>query len=539
MYILGINGGVRLGYRDASAVLTYNGKVVAAMEEERLNRIKSSPHQLPELAIRQVLEIAGISIKDVGIVATHGSTWGDQYDTVLKNFFQANFAHVPQLMRFHHHDCHAAGTFFSSGYEEALVFTFDNSGDGIGTQVALAKGTTLTTLERIDRPNSLGMFYGMVTQYCGFVRDSDEYKLMGLAPYGIADIDLSDILKVDENGFELNTDYIQKIEPGQPQPSIQQAIYSEKLTDTFGARRLPHQEYTQFYKNFAASAQAQTQLAMTSLVRKYIAQTGVKKICISGGVGLNCAANKIILEMPEVEDLFVQPASGDAGISQGAAYLANISQGILPEKISDVYWGKSYTDEEIRVYIEKLGVKAVHVEDIAEKAAELVAAGKVIGWFQGRMEFGPRALGNRSILANPLLEDVQSRVNQKIKFREGFRPFCPSILEEDFELYFEGKQKIAPYMTINYGAKPGVADLLPGVIHINHTARIQTVNEQQNPLYYQYLQHLKSITGHGVSLNTSFNVNHQPIVENPVQAISTFYGCGLDALIIGSYLLEK
>lgn len=539
MYILGINGGVRLGYRDASAVLTLNGKVVAAVEEERLNRIKSSPHQLPELAIRQVLEIAGISIKDVAIVATHGSTWGGQYGEVLKNFFQTNFAHKPLLMRFHHHDCHAAGAYFSSGFDEALIFTFDNSGDGIGTQVGLARGKEIDVLERIARPNSLGMFYGLVTQYCGFVRDSDEYKLMGLAPFGTAGIDLSDILMVNEDGFKLNLDYIQKIEDGHPQPSIQQAIYSKKLIKKFGNRRLPHQEYTQFYEDFAASAQSQVELAITNLVRKYIRKTGVKKICISGGVGLNCAANKAILEMTEVESLFVQPAAGDAGISQGAAYLANLSQAILPEKISDVYWGKSYSNEEIYADIEKLGLKATKIDNPAKNAAKLVSEGKVVGWFQGRMEFGPRALGNRSILANPLLKNIQSIVNQKIKFREGFRPFCPSLLEDDFDFYFEGKQKIAPYMTVNYKTQSDMKNLLPGVIHVNHTARIQTVSEQSNSLFHEYLQELKKLTGHGVTLNTSFNVNHQPIVENPVQAISTFYGSGLEALVIGEYLLSK
>lgn len=539
MYILGINGGVRLGYRDASAVLTYNGKIIAAVEEERLNRIKSSPHQLPELAIRQVLEIAKITIQDVVLVATHGSTWGEQYEEVLKNFFQTNFGYSPAIKRFHHHDCHAAGSYFSSGFKEALVFTFDNSGDGVGTQVTLAKGNQLKVLERKERPNSLGIFYAMVTQYCGFVRDSDEYKLMGLAPYGNPNIDLSDILKVDEDGFELNLEYIQKIVPGQPQPSIQQAIYSEKLIEKFGKRRLPQEEYTQFYKDFAASAQHQVEQAMMSLIRKYIIKTGIKNICISGGVGLNCAANKKIMEMSVVEALFVQPASGDAGISQGAAYLANLSQDINPEKIQDVYWGRAYSDEDILESLQKLGVKYQKINDPAKIAADLVAEGKVIAWFQGKMEFGPRALGNRSILANPLLKDIQSKVNQKIKFREGFRPFCPSILEEEFDQYFEGKQKIAPYMTINYSAKSGVEDILLGVIHINQTARIQTVNKNQNPLYFQYLQNLKQLIGHGVSLNTSFNVNHQPIVEHPIQAIYTFYGSGLDALIIGDYLLEK
>ncbi len=539
MYILGINGGVRLGYRDASAVLVKDGVVVAAVEEERLNRIKSSPHQLPELAIHQVLKIAGISIREVETVATHGSTWGVQYEEVLKNFFETNFGYSPEIKRFHHHDCHAAGTFFSSGYDKALIFTFDNSGDGVGTQIAIGDGMNIEVLERIPRPNSLGMFYGMVTQFCGFVRDSDEYKLMGLAAYGKPEVDLSDVLEINENGFTLNLDYIQKIEPGQPQPSVQQAIYSEKLTEKFDPARLRDTEFNEFYKNFAASAQNQLEKAMVAIIRKYISQTGIKKVCISGGVGLNCAANKTIISMPEVEALFVQPASGDAGISQGAAYLAGIEKEIKPKFVHNVYWGKSYSDEEILSVAQKLGVHITHIEDPALTAAKLVAEGKIVAWFQGRMEFGPRALGNRSILGNPAIKNIKSIINQKIKFREGFRPFCPSLLEEDFELYFEGKQKIAPYMTINYAVKEHVKEILPGAVHVDNTARIQTVNKMQNPLYHEYLQHLKKLTGHGVSINTSFNVSHQPIVENPVQAISTFYGCGLDALVIGKYLLLK
>lgn len=539
MYILGINGGVRLGYRDASAVLLKDGVVIAAVEEERLNRIKASPHQLPQLAIQYVLNQAGVSIQDVSCVATHGSTWGDQYEEVLKGCFISNFGFAPEIRRYHHHDCHAAGSFYSSGFEEALVLTIDNSGDGVGTQVAVARGSEIQVLKRIARPNSLGIFYGMVTQYCGFVRDSDEYKLMGLAPYGEPNIDLSDVLRVDKDGFEFNTDYIQEIVSGQPQPSIQQPIYSQKLIDTFGSARLPKSEISQFYKNFAASAQKQLELAITNLVRKYILETGIRQVCIAGGVGLNCVANKVVMAMPEVEGLFVQPASGDAGISQGAAYLASVDLGVQPQPIADVYWGKAYSSEDILSAIQKIGVQAQRVDNPAVVAAELVAKGQVVGWFQGRMEFGPRALGNRSILANPAVKNIQSIVNQKIKFREGFRPFCPSILEEDFDLYFEGKQKIAPYMTINYEVKEGVKDILPGAVHVDNTARIQTVRASQNSLYYAYLSELKNLTGHGMSLNTSFNVSHQPIVESPLQAISTFYGCGLDALVIGNYLLVK
>lgn len=539
MYVLGINGGVRLGYRDASAVLMKDGEIIIALEEERFNRIKSSPHQLPELSIRKVLEYANINIQDIDVVATHGSTWGDDYENVLFNYFVCNFGYCPPVKRYHHHDCHAAGAFYASGYEEALIFTWDNSGDGIGTQIAIGRHHTIQVIERISRPNSLGMFYGMMTQYCGFVRDSDEYKLMGLAPYGQANIDLSKILHVHSDGFDLNTDFIQKIIPGHPQPSIQQPIYSEHLIELLGPKRLAHQDYSQYYKNVASSTQFILEEAMKSIVSKYVKITGINKICIAGGVGLNCAANKALLELDEVEALFVQPASGDAGISQGAAYLASIENGILPQTHNNIYWGTEYSNEEFEILANKLNVKYQKINEPASLAADMVAQGKVIGWFQGRMEFGPRALGNRSILADPTRRDIQSIVNQKIKFREGFRPFCPSLLESEFDKYFMGKQKEAPYMTINYSSKQNVRDELPGVIHVNDTARIQTVRQNQNPLYFKYLNNLKDLTGHGVSLNTSFNINYQPIVENPLQAISTFYGSGLDALILGDFLLLK
>jgi len=540
MYVLGINSGVRIGYRDASAVLLYNGQIVAAVEEERLNRIKASPAELPEKAIAYVLKAAGITIRDVSCVATHGSTWGDQYESVLKNFLKTNFGHAPQLNRFHHHDCHAAGTFYASGFSEALVLTIDNSGDGIGTQIAVGRNGRLEVLERIPRPNSLGMFYGMITQYCGFVRDSDEYKLMGLVPYGQPVVDLSDVLRISDGMFELNTDYIQPIEPGQPQPTVQQAIYSEKLEHLLGkGRRLAHEPVSGFYMDVAASAQRMLEEAVTGILRKYIRATGISDVCLAGGVALNCAANKKVMNMPEVTGLFVQPAAGDAGISQGAAYLSSVQAGILPQAMPHTYWGPAFSNDEIRTALEQIGVRYEHINDPAACAAQLVSEGQVIAWMQGHMEFGPRALGNRSILADPAKEDIKSIVNRKIKFRESFRPFCPSVLEQDVALYFTGKQKVAPYMTVNYGTTEYADRYIPGVVHVDKTSRIQTVSSIQNPLYTAYLEQLRRLSGHGVSLNTSFNVNHQPIVNTPYEAVATLYSCGLDALVIGNYLVRK
>jgi carbamoyltransferase len=539
MYILGINGGVRIGYRDASAVLLQDGQIVAAIEEERLNRTKGSPSQLPEMAIHQVLKIAGISMQDVAVVATHGSTWGEQYLAVLKNFLKTNFGHAPDIMRFHHHDCHAAGAFFASGFENAAILTVDNSGDGISTQISKGTASGIEVVGRWERPNSLGLFYGMMTQFCGFTRDSDEYKLMGLAPYGKANIDLQSILNISNSDYELNTDFIQSILPGQPQPTVQQAIYNEKLEQLLGPRRFEQQPMTEHYLNIAASAQKHLEVALVMLVKKAIRLTGQKKVCLSGGVALNCAANKVLMNLPEVEALYIQPAGGDAGISQGAAYLASLEKGIKPKAMPHTYWGTAFSNDELRIALNNTGVAFRVISDPAETAARLVANGKVIGWMQGAMEFGPRALGSRSILANPAAQDIKSLVNQKIKFRESFRPFCPSVLEEDAALYFQGKQAVAPYMTINYDCTAKAQKEIPGVVHVDQTARIQTVDSATHPLYRKYLEQLKEYTGHGVSLNTSFNVNRQPIVHNPYEAIGTFFSSGLDALVMGEFVVEK
>lgn len=539
MYILGINGGVRIGYRDASAVLLHNGQIVAAAEEERFNRIKASPSQLPELSVRFVLQQADITMKDVTAVATHGSTWGHDYETVLKNYLLTNFGHAPEIMRFHHHDCHAAGAYFASGFEEAVILSIDNSGDGISTQIAHGKAENIDIIERIARPNSLGLFYGMITQFCGFQRDSDEYKLMGLAPYGKPDIDLSDILRIDGPHYLLSHEYLQPIVPGQPQPSLQQAIYSDKLTHKLGHRRLPGSPMQQHYMDIAASAQKLLEEVICNMVREAVLLTGVRKVCLAGGVALNCAANKAILEMPEVEELFVQPAAGDAGISQGAAYLACLEKGVRPQAIPHSYWGQSFSEDEIRKAFLQTGVTYKEVAHPAETAAALVARGKVVAWHQGRFEFGPRALGNRSILANPAIPDIKHLVNHKIKFRESFRPFCPSVLEEDASTFFEGKCHNAHYMTINFAAKDLAKKQLNGIVHVDGTSRIQTVSPTTNPLFHAYLASLKQHTGYGVSINTSFNVNQQPIVNTPLEAIATLYGCGIDVMIIGPYLAEK
>ncbi len=572
--ILGINGGVRPGYQDIAAVLMRDGKVLAAIEEERLTRVKHLAGQLPILSVKEVLKIAGIEMKDVSVIAFHGSTWQASIEDILKNHFENNFGYCPPVKRYHHHDCHEASAFYASGFEEALIITIDGSGDGVSTQIAVGKiegssenssavslafgegggeankkaifrtaRTNIKLLHREHRPQSLGMYYSMFTQLCGFTRDADEYKLMGLAAYGDASkFNLDDVLKLTENGYQFNEQYMVNIPAGQPSPSRHEMLFNEKLLEKTGLKRRHEKTITQLYKDLAAAAQRQLEKALVQLVKKYIHETGIRKVCLAGGVALNCLANQKIEMLDEVEELFIQPAANDAGISLGAAYLASIEAGVTHfEKQTHTFFGNEFSNDEIAETLERCNLKfqKLKQEQLIQQAAQSLANNKVIGWFQGRMEFGPRALGNRSILANPAAPDIQQTVNHKIKFREGFRPFGASVLEEDFHKYFEAKCDDAPYMTKVFNVKKEYQKILEGVTHADGTCRVQTVSHEQNPLYYELLQAFKKRTGHGALLNTSFNLNHEPIVCTPREAVASFYASGLDELYVGECIVRK
>lgn len=541
MVVLGINGGFRQGYQDVSACLVKEGRLLAAVEEERLNRVKFSPGRLPYLSVLEVLRISNLSIQEVDAVAFHGSTWGNEFEEKLTAYFVQYFGYCPPIKRYHHHNCHAAATYYSSGYERALVLTMDNSGDGVSIQIAVGENGRLQILQRYQRPLSLGVYYSLLTQYCGFLKDSDEYKLMGLAAYGNPDrFDFSWLLDFRDGELFLNLDYVVTVPSLAPSLHRDEMNFNEAFVERMGrSRRLPAEPIADFYKDVAASAQRRLEEVVLQLIRHYSEKTGIRHVCTAGGVALNCLMNQKLMNAPFTDALFVQPASSDAGISLGAAWLAAAEVGDTPVAPEHASWGNEYDNEQIRMALDVCRASYEYVENPAETAADYLAAGKVIGWFQGRMEFGPRALGNRSILANPALPGVQALVNRKIKFRDSFRPFGASVLEEDIHTYFEGKQHQAPYMTVNYSVRSDHRETLSGVTHRDGTCRIQTVNATQNNLYYELLTRLKQKNGHGVCLNTSFNLNHEPIVNTPQQAISSFFGSGLDGLLIGNYLLKK
>jgi len=538
MYILGINGGVRAGYQDVSSVLLKDGEVVYAIAEERLNRKKHSSGQLPNLGIKEALSFANIKIQDVAYLATHGSTWGQAYEVVLKEYFEYTFGYCPKIVRIHHHIAHAASAYYGSGFDKAMVLTMDASGDGISMQKAIGNKGKLEVLEQIPRTNSLGIFYSIMTQFCGFTRDTDEYKLMGLAPYGREGlINLDEVLAVNQDSFTLNESFLKEMSPGAPQGSRQQAAFSAKLIKLLGPPKMPFQVMTQHYQDIAASTQVKLNEAIVNTVREFHKSTGLRKLCLAGGVALNCETNKHLMNLNFIDELFVQPASGDDGISLGAAWYVSNEMGFAPVTSKNYYLGNSYTDIAIQDYLDLMNVNYKKNENVADRAAKLVGEDKVVAWFQGRDEFGPRALGARSILGNPCHPEMKALMNAKIKFREGFRPFCPSVLAEDAKLHFEGQGSLSPYMTVNYEVKDPAKT--PSITHVNNTARIQTVEQNENPLFYEYLRNLKKEIGVGMSINTSFNRNQEPMIHNPIEAVSAFYGSGMDALVIGNFILEK
>lgn len=538
MYVLGISGGVSRGAQDGAAALLRDGTVVAAVEEERLLRVKHARACLPEKAIRSVLDCEGISLRDVDALAYHGITY-DGISEVLERFITSKFGYCPPIRLVHHHDAHAASAYYASGFDSAMIVTADLSGDGTSTQLAAGRDGTIEVLERIPKPNSFGIYYSGLTQFVGFERENDEYKVMGLASYGDRkSYDLGWLLSYSGEGYQLNPEGF-RYQPGSPNPSRQEAIFSDLFVEHLGAPRLPDSPMSSVYENVAASGQEQLEQAYVHLVRRLHEETGLRKLCCAGGTSLNCVLNQRLMALDFVDELYIQPASSDAGVSLGAAYLVAADAGHKIQPLPHVFLGPSFTDDEIRGALRMAGVTWRECSDVAACAARLVAEDKIVGWFQGRMAFGPRALGNRSILANAHSETSKDIVNEKIKFREQFRPFAPSVVEEDVSRYFVGKLGASPYMTVTYDVRPEEQQVIPAVTHVDGTARIQSVAPCQNPLYYALLQELKRTTGHGIVLNTSFNVRGDPVVNTPYQALATFFGSGMDALLIGSFILEK
>jgi carbamoyltransferase len=547
MYILGINGGVRSGNQDASACLLEDGKLIAAAEEERFLRIKFANGVLPKNAIKFCLGFANISIHDISYVVFPGLTYSN-IKGILETYFKFNFGYSPEIKLVDHHMSHAASVYYTSGLDESMIITADLTGEGKSTTLCYGADDKISVLNEFRAPDSLGIFYSMVTQYLGFRRDSDEYKVMGISAYGSSNNavknDFSWLLRFTYNdrgngaGYSLNSDFLRLNEDNRT-PPVQEPLFSDKfLAKLDRPCRLPDAPIDRYYKNIAKSAQEHLERAALHLLEYLHLKTNSHNLCIAGGVALNVLMNQRLMESKFVENVYLTSVPGDNGLSLGAAILIAKENGFEIDKYQKSFWGPEYSNEQIEYVLKRAKVRFERVKNISKEAAHLVAQKKIIGWFQGRMELGARALGSRSIISDPRDKDMKDRLNKYVKFRENFRPFAPSVLEEKAPEYFMNC-KYSPFMAITYNVKPDKVKEIPTPTHVDNTARIQTVSKYQNGLYYDLINNFENETGVPIVTNTSLNVMNQPICLSPVDALSTFYSTGMDGIAIGNYLLLK
>ncbi len=550
MYTLGINA----VFHDSAACLLKDGELLAAAEEERFTHIKHgkrpipfSTYELPFHAIDYCLKRTGIHLKEVDQIAYSFDPAINKIPVYPGNdeLFLSYINNAPKHLlsgypnhlqkRFSgttwddldwhyvdHHIAHAASAFIASPYTKAAVIILDGRGENVSTTYYRGKEHELEKLSEVFVPHSLGLLYEAVTSYLGFLHSSDEYKVMALASYGkpIYLEEFRSMIHVVENGQF----FVDKL----------------KLEERFGPARERNAEFTGQHFDIAYSLQKVLEETVLQLVKWLHDITGEDNLCMAGGVALNCVMNSVIRDKSLFKNIWVQPASGDAGTALGAALWLD-TQGEKTKGrnfiMQHVYWGPDYTDIEVEAFLKWTKVPYRKLDDVAKETAQILANNKVIGWFQGRMEFGPRALGGRSILASPIVADMQQKLND-MKDREDFRPVAPVILEEDACEWFEDAY-YSPFMLFVNNVKIDKAHKIPAVRHIDGTARIQTINKQQHSLYYDLLCEFKKLTGVPVLVNTSFNTRGEPIVCTPRDAVECFWTSPMEALVIGSFLLEK
>lgn len=592
-YILGISA----YYHDSAAALLCDGKIIAAAQQERFSR-KKHDERFPANALRYCLEEAGIGITDLDAVVFYDKplvkferlletylsyapqglrsfiaampVWikeklylKNTLKKELSNLGQCAISELPRLLFAEHHQSHAASAFFPSPFKKAAVLCLDGVGEWATTSAWLGEGNRLTPLWEIDFPHSLGLLYSAFTYYTGFKVNSGEYKLMGLAPYGepkYVDLICEHLIDLKEDGtFRLDMQYFNYCTGLTMTNSRFDALFG-------GPRRAPESELTQREMDIAASIQVVTEEVVMRLARTLQRETGVDSLCLAGGVALNCVANGKLLRNGPFKELWIQPAAGDAGGALGAALAAwydyhdadrEVQAG---DSMQGSYLGPRFDAADIRSRLDALGARYTELPDesLMLRLAEILEGENVVGWFQGRMEFGPRALGGRSIIGDPRSAKMQSVMNLKIKYRESFRPFAPSVLAERVSDYFE-LDRASPYMLLVAPIKEslhipmteeqqqlfGIDKLnvkrseLPAITHVDYSARVQTVHPQTNPRYYKLLKAFDARTGCGVLINTSFNVRGEPIVGTPEDAYRCFMRTEMDYLVVENFLLAK
>lgn len=578
MYILGINA----FHPDASAALVKDGELLAAVEEERLNRVKHSAG-FPALSVQYCLEKAGVSLKDIdhiGWTNDPAANLGRKAGFILTHFnplswpgFAVQYARArlskmlkaeevladacgvkttalkARTYRIQHHYAHAASSFFVSGFDQAAILTLDGAGDFLTGVMAKGRGEKIDVLRRLSWPHSLGILYSGTTQYLGFLRSGDEGKVMGLAAYGRPAYvkDFRKVIKLKKGGFTLDLDYFLHHRPevvdrwGAPRSTSGDYSYevSEKFHQLFGPRRMPNQELEQRHKDIACSLQVVFEEAVFHLLGCLYDLTHSENLCLGGGTFLNCLLNGKISSNTPYKFVFVQPGAGDAGTAIGDCFYTyhQILGRARSWRMEDAYLGPEYSDSRIESVISGANLKYER-GGVEKKAAALIAEGKIAGWFQGRVEFGPRALGNRSILADPRNPEMKDILNSRVKFRECFRPFAPAVLEEHCGEYFQECES-SPFMLFACAVLPEKRGIIPAVTHIDGTARPQTVDKITNPRFRLLIEEFYQMTGVPLVLNTSFNTRGEPMVCSPEDALKAFLGTEMDVLVMGDYLVRK
>jgi len=588
--------GISAFYHDSAACLLKDGEIIAAAQEERFTR-KKHDSSYPYNAIEFVLNFSKLRLSEIDKIVFFEKPFL-KFERLLETYVAfapkgfLSFAKAMPLwikeklfqknllfnkLKLHdnsyisdqniffsdHHLSHASSAFFPSPFDEAIVLTADGVGEWATTTVAIGKGNNLEIKKEIHFPHSLGLLYSAFTYYCGFKVNSGEYKLMGLAPYGspVYKDKIKQLIDIKEDGtFRLNQDYFNY--------ATGLTMTNKKFNNLFGqkVRDSKNERIRQFHMDIAASIQEITEDIMIKLTRSIRNEYGINNLCLAGGVALNCVANGKILKEKIFDNIWIQPAAGDAGGSLGAALALwhieqnNARNNNFLDKMKGSYLGPEFSQEQIENELKLAGAnfEVVDYEEMIVKTAEFLAKEKAIGWFQGRMEFGPRALGARSILADPRSDKMQKNLNLKVKYRESFRPFAPSILRDNLSDWFEINED-SPYMLlvadINAQKKIemtqeqkklfGIDKLnikrseIPAVTHVDYSARIQTVTKEVNKTYYDLILRFKELTGCPILINTSFNVRGEPIVHSPTNAFNCFMGTGLDYLIIGNCILDK
>jgi carbamoyltransferase len=573
MVILGFNC---YGH-DSAASLIIDNKVVFAVEEERLNR-KKHFGGLPEASIRECLDFAGLTLADVDHVTFFWKPsisyskipvfllkFWDKVPSLLmeqrsfsveENLGMLNYLSemrkLPETLnktfpgnnkfKFHlmeHHLCHAASAFYPTPYEDAAILTTDGAGEWTTSMLAYGKGNSIKKLSNIETPYSLGAFYQAISRHLGFKLIEGPGKLMGLASYGNPNTETYQKMRqlfelTNDGGFKMDMNYFSY-------HYTRKSGVSEKFTKLFGPSKAQGKDWSEYELEVAASAQRIVEDVLLHAARHLKKVTKSDNLCIAGGVGLNSVTNGLMAKEGIFKNIFIQPAAGDSGTSLGSALLLN--HAILDRKrewvMDSAFLGPGYQDDAYEKAIKQFDLPYVKTQtNYAKFAAKKLAENKIIGWFQGRLEFGPRALGNRSIIASPLHLDMKNVLNARVKFREGFRPFAAIVLEEDCGKYFDSSYP-NPYMLVVYDVLEEYRQKLPAITHVDNTVRIQTVNRTENPEMRDLLEAFKEETGYSVLINTSFNIKGEPIVCNPYDAVWSFDRADMDYLIIGNYIVAK